>query len=108
MLSEHCKRCKQNIVILSQFQTDPHLFIVGLDKSKIQINKSLLLDVDGKLEKFKLKEIVYFGEFHFTCLLFDAKFNCMYHNSIATGFKLYEVEHISDFKDLIKYDNRDV
>ena len=105
VLSECCTHCKENIVVFDRFIEDPNIFVITLQK-RIKINKSLLLDVNGHSQRFKLTGIVYFGEFHFTSLLFDSEFNMLYHDGIVTKSGLWSVGHISDLDDLYRYKDR--
>lgn len=106
VLSELCEKCKQSMVAVSHFHTDPYIFVVVLTNTKVHINRSEWLNVGEKSVKFRLKGIVYFGGFHFTCLLFDRAMNCVYHDGAETGSDLVDIGNIDDIEDLGMYKNR--
>lgn len=66
-----------------------------------------MFDIGDTSHKFKLKGIVYFGGFHFTCIIFDAQFNCLYHDGMTTGSKFLNMGHLNDLEDLNTYENRE-
>ena len=88
ILKEKCAECEQQLVITTYFTKNPHLFVVSLPNTKVHINNSLMLNVGDNALIFKLKSIVYYGSFHFNCLMFDSIFHCVFHNSMCIGSKI--------------------
>lgn len=107
VLSELCERCKENKIIVTKFQTNPHIFVITLTRSNVHINRLLMFNIGDTSYKFKLKGIVYFGEFHFTCIIFDVQFNCLYHDRMTTESRFLNIGHLNDLKDLNTYKNRE-
>lgn len=66
VLSELCGQCKENKVIVTQFHTNPYIFVVALTSSNVHINRSLIFNIGDSSKKFKLKSMMYFEGFHFT------------------------------------------
>ena len=78
---------------------------MALEK-QLKIDEWLWLKVGVEVQKCKLKGIIYIEGFHFTCLMFDVKQNCVYHDGIKTGSDVYEAGHINEIDDINTYKRR--
>lgn len=80
-----CMECDGETDKITQFHKTPKLLIFSINGSSLKVTKKLRF-VNGDDDViYRLKGVVYFGEFHFTSRIFKSDKSVWFHNGITTG-----------------------
>lgn len=79
-----CSACSQKVVSTKMFRNFPKLIILHVGENQIQVLSELILNTQGQICTYKLKGMIYFGQFHFTARFVDSTGDVWYHDGIQT------------------------
>jgi hypothetical protein len=78
------------------------------NNAKLEISKKMDIQISKVIANYKLKGIVYLGNFHFTCRLITSNDRVWFHDGRITARRCCEEGHFSNFSntDLLTCDEK--
>jgi hypothetical protein len=107
--SSRCTLCNEKTYKLTQFHKSPPLLILAMNNNaKLEISKKMDIQISKVIANYKLKGIVYLGNFHFTCRLITSNDRVWFHDGRITARRCCEEGHFSNFSntDLLTCDEK--
>jgi hypothetical protein len=83
--SLECTQCHGEMNKITRFHKTPKILLFSINDSSLKVTKDLTLDNGNDNVAYKIKGVIYFGEFHFTSRVFSSDDTVWFHDGITTG-----------------------
>ena len=77
---EQCMTCFSDLTINVYYNPPPGIFMFDHSTYKVKPSKAIKFVVNGKVANFKLRGLIYLGDFHFTARFVTSEGNIWYHD----------------------------
>lgn len=80
-----CSVCTVKLFIAKKFDILPRMFVLHVGQQRMQISHKVDVDMNQQQYTYKLRGLIYFGDFHFTSQFVSGNEGVWYHDGIETN-----------------------
>ncbi|KLO09503.1 hypothetical protein SCHPADRAFT_833954 [Schizopora paradoxa] len=91
-----CLVCTNKLFNAKTFNILPKMFVLHVGQHKMQISHKVNIEMNQQLYTYKLRGLIYFGDFHFTSQFVSENEGIWYHDGIETDRRCNFKGNLSD------------